>query len=85
MLLAFLQPRACAGSFSTWFKKTFFDTRYLIEKFLAFLYCGDVLTGGQDLIEVGHPGPADGQPDPRSQGLSVLHLGPVGNNATSSR
>ncbi|XP_023338723.1 uncharacterized protein LOC111709318 [Eurytemora carolleeae] len=33
--------------------------------------------GGQDLIEVGHPSSGDGM-DPRQEGLTVLHLGPVG-------
>ena len=34
--------------------------------------------GGQDLIEVGHPSPGEGAEDPRQEGLTVLHLGPVG-------
>lgn len=34
--------------------------------------------GGQDLIEVGHPAPGEGEEDPRASGLAVLHLGPVG-------
>jgi len=33
--------------------------------------------GGGDLIEVGHPTPLPGQTDPRTQGVPVLHLGPV--------
>jgi len=34
--------------------------------------------GGQDLIEVGHPSPPEGGQDPRQEGLSVIHQGPVG-------
>ena len=44
---------------------------------LPYLSKYDWCTGGQDLIEVGHPSSADGT-DPRQDGLSVLHLGPVG-------
>ena len=36
------------------------------------------LIGGDDLIEVGHPAPGEGEVDPRGGGLAVLHLGPVG-------
>ena len=33
--------------------------------------------GGGDLIEVGHPTPAQGTQDPRADGTPVLHVGPV--------
>ena len=33
--------------------------------------------GGGDLIEVGHPTPAQGTQDPRVDGTPVLHVGPV--------